>query len=210
MRSRFRLNLKLATIEESLLYCLNALGCERGETLVDSTEYHFMLTEVCDALTEGITIRRPKCGLLFTGQFGTGKTTLMLVLRKFFDLLKGIPSAWVYQGIDSLDSAYIRAEDFRYPLTSYEKFLEAATAPILFLDNLGKELENPTGDNLAVELVKNLIHLRYDMRLFTLISTPFDGQSLRETYGNQLASIINDGYSFIQMDFRPFRKQSRQ
>lgn len=207
MRSRFQLNLKLATIEESLLICLNALGCERGESFVDSSEYHFMLMEVCDAITDGITIKQAKSGLLFTGQFGTGKTTVMLCLRKFFDLLKGIPSAWVYQEIDSLESVYVRAEDFRYPIVSYEKFVEAATAPILFLDNLGKELENPK-DNLAVELVKNLIHLRYDMGLFTLIATQFDGQSLRETYGYQVASIINDGYSIIEMDWRSFRKQS--
>lgn len=205
MKSRFQLNLKAATIEESLLYCLNALGCERGESLVDSTEYHFMLMEVCDALTDGITTKQAKCGLMFTGQFGTGKTTLMLGLRKFFDLLKEIPSSWVYQEIDSLESLYVRAEDFRYPIASYDKFLEAAFSPILFLDNLGIELENPK-DTLAVELIKNLIRLRYDMRLFTLMATPFDWQSLRDVYGNQIASIINDGYSVIEMDWRPFRK----
>lgn len=164
-----------------------------------------MLMEVCDALTDGITIKQAKCGLMFTGQFGTGKTTLMLGLRKLFELLKEIPSSWVYQEIDSLESLYVRAEDFRYPIVSYDKFLEAASSPILFLDNLGIELENPK-DNLAVELVKNLIRLRYDMRLFTLIATPFDWQSLRDVYGNQIASIINDGYSVIEMDWRPFRK----
>lgn len=205
MKSRFQLNLKPTTIEKSLLYCLNALGCERGESLVNSTEYHFMLMEMCDALTDGVIIKKAKCGLMLTGHFGTGKTTLMFGLRKFFDLLKEIPSSWVYQGIDSLDSLYIRAENFRYPIASYEKFLEAASVPVLFLDNLGIELENPK-DTLAVELIKNLIRLRYDMRLFTLIATPFDWQSLREIYGNQIASIINDGYSVIEMDWRPFRK----
>lgn len=206
MKSRFQLNLKQATIEESLLYCLNALGCERGEFLVDYTEYHLTLMKVCYALTDEISVKRAKCGLLFTGQFGTGKTTLMLGLRKFFDLLKKIPAAWLYQEIDSLENIYARVEDFRYPIASHERFIEAASAPILFLDNLGIELENPK-DSLAIELIKSLIRQRYDMRLFTLIATPFDGQSLQDTYGNQFASIINDGYSVIEMDLRPFRKQ---
>ena len=165
-----------------------------------------MLLEICDALTNEMTIRQPKCGLLFSGQFGTGKTTLMLGLRRFFDLLKRTPAAWTYQEIDSLENVYVRAEDFRYSIVSYEKFLEAASAPILFLDNLGIELENPK-DNLAVELIRNLIRLRYDMRLFSMIATPFDKQSIREIYGNQIASIINDGYSVIEFDWKPFRKQ---
>ena len=207
MRSRLQLNLKLATIEKSLLYCLNDLGCKRGEQLINTTEYHLMLLEICDALTNEMTIRQPKCGLLFSGQFGTGKTTIMLGLQKFFDLLKRTPAAWTYQEIDSLENVYVRAEDFRYPIVSYEKFLEAASAPILFLDNLGIELGNPK-DNLAVELIRNLIRLRYDMRLFSMIATPFDKQSIREIYGNQIASIINDGYSVIEFDWKPFRKQS--
>lgn len=206
MKSRLQFNLKLTTIEESLLYCLKALGCERGEHLIDTTEYHIMLLEICDALTNGKTIRHPKCGLLFSGQFGTGKTTLMFGLRKFFDLLKRKPVAWSYQEIESLENIYVRAEDFRYPIASYEKFLEAASAPIMFLDNLGIELENPK-DNLAVELIRNLIRLRYDMRLFSVIATPFDKQSIMEIYGNQIASIINDGYSVIEFDWKPFRKQ---
>lgn len=206
MKSRLQFNLELTTIEESLLYCLKALGRERGEHLIDTTEYHIMLLEICDALTNGKTIRHPKCGLLFSGQFGTGKTTLMFGLRKFFDLLKRKPAAWSYQEIESLENIYVRAEDFRYPIASYEKFLEAASAPILFLDNLGIELENPK-DNLAVELMRNLIRLRYDMRLFSVIATPFDKQSIREIYGNQIASIINDGYSVIEFDWKPFRKQ---
>lgn len=207
MISRLQLNLKLATIEKSLLYCLNDLGCKRGEQLINTTEYHLMLLEICDALTNEMTIRQPKCGLLFSGQFGTGKTTLMLGLRKFFDLLKRTPAAWTYQEIDSLENVYVWAEDFRYPIVSYEKFLKATSVPILFLDNLGIELGNPK-DSLAVELIRNLIRLRYDMRLFTMIATPFDKQSIREIYGNQIASIINDGYSVIEFDWKPFRKQS--
>lgn len=183
MKSRLQLNLKPATIETSLLYCLKDLGGKRGEQMIETTEYHIMLHKICNALTNGMSIKHPKCGLLFSGQFGTGKTTLMLGLRKFFDLLKRTPAAWTYQEIDSLENVYVRAEDFRYPIVSYEKFLEAASVPILFLDNLGIELGNPK-DNLAVELIRNLIRLRYDMRLFSMIATPFDKQSIREIYGN--------------------------
>lgn len=189
------------TIEESLIYCLISLGCEHGEYLFDSTEYHSLLKGISQMLTSN----QEKCGIMFTGQFGTGKTAIMSALRKFFDLLKNVPSAWAYQEINSLDNAYIRAEDFRYPIVSYEKFCEAAATPILFLDNLGIELDTPK-DDLAVALIKNLIRLRYDMRMFTLIATPFDIQSIREVYGNQIASIITNCYSIIELDWMPFRK----
>lgn len=202
MKSRFQLNLKPATIEESLIYCLNSLGCERGEYLIDNTDYHNMLINISNALT----CNSWKSGLLFTGLFGTGKTTIMLSLRKFFDLLKESPSAWTYHEIESLDSAYVRAEDFRYPIVSHEKFLEAASVPVLFLDNLGLEI-GPPKDSLAVELIKNLIRFRYDMRLFTLIATPFDGESIREAYGNHILSILNDGYSALELDWSSFRNQ---
>ena len=203
MKSRLHLNLRPETIEESLIYCLNSLGCERGEELIDNTGYHCMLRAISDELVNN----RAKCGLLFTGSYGTRKTTIMLGLRKLFGLLKEAPSAWAYQEINSLDNAYIRAEDFRYPIASYEKFCEAAATPILFLDNLGIESDTP-GDDLAVTLIKNLIRLRYDMRMFTLIATPFDARSIREVYGNQIASIITNSYSIIELDWMPFRKNS--
>lgn len=201
MKSRLHLNLLPATIEESLIYCLNSFGSEIGEYLVDNTEYHYMLRAISSELANN----NAKCGILFTGSYGTGKTTIMQGLRKLLDLLKEVPSAWEYQEINSLDNAYIRAEDFLYPIASYEKFCEAAAAPILFLDNLGIESDTPK-DDLAITLIKNLIRLRYDMRMFTLIGTPFDARSIREVYGNQIASIIANSYSIIELDWMPFRK----
>ncbi|WP_301010912.1 hypothetical protein [Paramuribaculum intestinale] len=201
MKSRFRLNLMPETIEESLIYCLNSLGCERGDYLVDTPDYHSMLM----ILSQKLTGANPKCGLLLSGQFGTGKTTFMFALRKLFHLLNSHPNAWTYQEIDSLESLYLRAEDLRFPIVSYEKFLEAASAPILFLDNLGIELDG-SKDNLAIELIKNLIRLRYDLRMQTVISTPFDWESIREIYGTQIASIMKDGYSAVEFNWMPFRK----
>lgn len=202
MKSRFCLNLMPETIEESLIYCLNSLGCERGEYFVDSADYHLMLV----TLSKELTSAQSKCGLMFYGQFGTGKTTFIFALLKFFKLLSSYPSAWTYQEVDSLESCYLRAEDLRFPIISHEKFLEAASSPILFLDNLGLELDKPQ-DNLAVELIKNLIRLRYDLRMMTIVSTPLDGESIREIYGNQIASIIRDSYSVIEFEWLPFRKQ---
>lgn len=189
------------TIEESLIYCLNSLGCERGDYLVDTPDYHNMLV----ILSQKLTGVNPKCGFLLSGQFGTGKTTFMFALRKLFHLLNSHPSAWTYQEIDSLESLYLRAEDLRFPIVSYEKFVEAASVPILFLDNLGIEQDGPK-DNLAGELIKNLIRLRYDLRMQTVISTPFDWESIREIYGTQIASIMKDGYSIVEFDWMPFRK----
>lgn len=189
------------TIEESLIYCLNSLGCERGEYLVDSTEYQLMLIKVSKELTGAPS----KCGLMFSGQFGTGKTTFMFALLKLFRLLSSQPTAWTYQEVDSLDTCYLRAEDLRFPIVSNEKFLEAASAPILFLDNLGLE-QDSSKDNLAIELIKNIIRLRYDFCMMTIVSTPLDGESIREIYGTQIASIIRDGYSVIEFDWTSFRK----
>lgn len=201
MKSRFQLNLKPATIEESLIHCLNSVGCGRGETLYESTEYHNALVELSVMLTS----RTSRSGILFTGQFGTGKTTLMLAIRKLFEQLGNCPSAWSYQEVNSLENLYARAEDFRFPIVSYDKFTEAASAPILFLDNLGIETDTPE-DALAVGLIKNLIRLRYDLRLLTVIATPLDGQSIREVYGNQIASIMGTSYFVLGFDWEPFRK----
>lgn len=201
MKSRFQLNLKAATIEESLILCLNSVGCERGERLHYSTEYHNTLVEFSVMLTSSNSLS----GILFTGQFGTGKTTLMLAIQKLFELLGNCPSAWSYQEINSLGNLYVRADDFRFPIVSYDKFTEAVTAPVLFFDNLGIETDTPE-DALAVGLIKNLIRLRYDFRLLTVISTPLDRQSIREVYGNQIASIIGESYFVLGFDWEPFRK----
>lgn len=201
MKSRFRLNLTTATIEAALVHCLNAVGCERGDELLDTADYHNALLGIAECLKTG----KSKCGFLFFGRFGTGKTTTMLAIRKFFDLLKNISAAWEYQEIDSLESSYIRAEDFRHPIASISVIEQAAKAPVLFFDNLGMETEAPK-DSLSSEMIKNLLRLRYDLRMLTFVSTPLDAQNLREIYGSQILSIMRSNYCVIEFDWEPFRK----
>lgn len=188
-KSRFRLLLEPKTIEEALTRCFYAVGSERGTDIVIDECDKRALAHIAETLTNPESL----IGFVFSGSYDSGKTTFMLVFQKFLSLLKNHPKAWEYQEINSLDCKFIRAEEFRYPLASYETFEEAAKAPVLFLDNLGYE-EECANERLAKTLVKTLIRFRSDNRLLTLIATPFDPQTIRETYGIEVAHRLFADY----------------
>lgn len=183
--------------------CLNSVGNEIGENItVPGPEYSTMLLNFQRELLKlGNT-----CGYLFSGSFGTGKTILLIAIRQLLDLLKGVPSAWSYQSIGSLEWDFMKATEMRFPIASQERFRIAATAPVLFIDDLGMEGGSEDG-GLAIELMKMLIQFRYDARMLTFIATPYDMTTIQEVYGNRIASIINSAYFSYEFDWPTLRRR---
>lgn len=201
MRSRFCLKLRPETIEESIIHCLSFIGFRCGEDSRFPIETQLSLTDIAAALSTG----KYDGGYLFSGRSGTGKTGIMLAVKEFLELLRKIPDSWEYPGINSIDSMYVRASDFCHPAISYEVFKDAAAIPVLFLDNLGYEIDGARATHTK-EPVKELISARYYRRLITFIATPFDLQSIRETYGSHTASIIAENYYIVESERNPLKQ----
>ena len=201
MKSRLCLNLRPETIEESLIHCLASIGCRRGEDYSFPIEIQLTLTDIAVALSTG----KYGAGYLFSGRSGTGKTGIMLAVKEFIDLLSAIPDSWEYRGIDSIDSMYVCTAGFCQPVFSYEVFKDAAAIPVLFLDNLGHEIDGAHAAQTK-EAVKELLSMRYYRRLLTFIATPFDLRSIREIYGCNTASIIAENYYIGEFEWNPLSK----
>lgn len=204
MRNPFCLKLRQKTIEESLVHCLTYIGCRRDENFRFTIEIQLTLTDIAAAISTG----KYDGGYLFSGRRGSGKTSIMLALKEFLELLRIIPDSWEYPRINSIDSIYVRATDFCHPAISYEVFKDAAAIPVLFLDNLGYEIDGARASHTK-EQIKELISVRYYRRLLTFIATPFDLQSIKETYGHHTASIIAENYYISEFECNPLKQVLR-
>lgn len=177
------------TVDESLIHCLTTIGNQRGENIPVSTGLQLAAKTIAVAITTGKYVG----GYLFSGKIGSGKTSIMLAINEFLTLLRKIPTSWEYSGINSLESLYVNAEDFQHTSVLYEISKVATTIPVLFLDNLGYEIDG-VNSQIAVKSVRNLIMERSRRGLISFISTSFDIQSVREIYGSRVASIISENY----------------
>lgn len=200
-RSRFYLYLMPQTVNESLIHCLSALGRQRGEDFQASTELQLAATTIAVAITTGKYVD----GYLFCGKSGSGKTSMMLAINEFLTLLRKFPTSWKYNGINSIESLYVNAEDFQHPSVLYEINKVETAIPVLLVDNLGYEIDG-VNSQVAVKSISKLIMERYGRGLLTFISTPFDIQSIREIYGSRVASIISENYHIEEFECNTFRK----
>lgn len=188
MRSRFCLKLKLVTIEEALTRCLLSVASERGVSVAITDNDKSMIGQI----TKSLENPGERIGFVFSGPFKSGKTTLMLTIERLFNVVGKYTDAWEYQSENSLDTLFLRANELR----RYETV--AMDASVLFLDNLGYE-ENGRDGAYSVEAVKNLLHYRSDNRLLTVIGTPYDSQSIQETYGVDLGNILATEYFWCKL-----------
>lgn len=169
-----------------------------GKQFISSPELEGVISTLCQNLTAENERRQ---GQLFTGNYGTGKTTLLLALRNLFNLFQ----SWVeYEETTPAEPFYARAEEFRYPFLTLDHFLTAAKAPILLLDNLGNEFDD-TDPVQSVSVIKNLISLRCDLGLPTFVASVYDIESLGEIYGNRIASIFKCEYDTYEFDWLSHR-----
>lgn len=124
----------------------------------------------------------------------------MFAMQRMFDLFKEFPEAWSYQEIDSLENIYIRVEELGYAFVTPREFHKAASAPILFIDNLGC-VQSEGEVSLSENLLTTLVRLRSDLALVTVIASEIDIPEIAQTYGDRLAGIINSRYHVYDRDW---------
>ena len=115
--------------------------------------------------------RQPQAWLMFTGNYGTGKTHLAAAIANF-QAQRGYPAMFIVVP-DLLD--HLRATFSPDARTSFDqRFEEVRTAPLLALDDLGTESATPW----AREKLYQIINHRYVAKLPTVITASVSPEDL--------------------------------
>ncbi len=176
--------------------------CEFGDFTLDK------IWQVAKILTS----TNPKFGIIFTGQVGNGKTTLLHAVNSAAMYLADrgdIDSAnYGYQYKSDFGMAFFNAKQLvQIAKTDWKRLETISKKPMLAIDELGEEPTTVLEYGNALNPIIDLIEQRYNLQLFTAITTNLDPKEISEKYGVRIADRFREMLSIVVFgDEKSFRK----
>lgn len=211
------------TIPLSEQECLTVLtACYKYEVAIhggrydDSGVQNTLLSQVARFLVHPAH----RTGMIFMGQPGCGKTTMMLAVKLLVSRLKLhddlAPSTETYA--QATISEYDARDLLRYYDRSYEYFCQIKSKGMVAIDDLGEEQKGNVKYGQLSFPINEFIEYRYSRMLFTLITTnlPFDGFEdddgnlvfgIRDVYGERFSDRLRESLLPVVFDRPSFRKR---
>lgn len=201
MRSRFSLQMSFEDAKKALSVAV--------EVEVKSRYGTFELTEDVDSqlskMAKWLVSKNQKCGMMFCGGVGNGKTTLMKAFQNLLNTLnirnENDTEGYRPYGIRIVDAKSI-VEKYQ---TNRHEFVGMKRCDMLGIDDLGNEqLEILEYGNVYTPVV-DLLSARYENQLFTIVSTNLTPSQIRERYGERIADRFNEMMERIVFKNSTFR-----
>ena len=198
MRPRF----KFPIVEEELIRYLQA-------AIMEEVEYRHRTFEPSDSLNERIRKMaqwlandNTKNGMMLCGTCGNGKTTFIKAAQKLFNLFR-LPDNY---NNSTFGIKLITAKDIVYLYKSnFKSWKDLAKSPMIVIDDLGCEPTELLDFGNVSNPVIDLLSIRYDEQLTTLISTNLTPAEIRAKYGDRIADRLNEMVERIHFDNATFR-----
>lgn len=158
------------------------------------------------AMAEALTAEEPKFGLWLYGEPGNGKTTLMRAFMQVFHFLKDrrhfafMGEYWkpVLRFKTAKEIVDIRKEKPR-------DFYDLAEEYVLCIDDVGTEpAEIQDFGNIITPMV-DLLLVRYDMRLFTIVTSNIAPEKIKERYGARISDRCREMFVPIRFNGPTYR-----
>lgn len=142
-------------------------------------------------------------GLMWTGPFGPGKTTLAMITAKYL-----LRAGWNVQCtslgdiVEAIQNSWSEADAGEPVLERYRR------ADFLFIDDVGKEHRGQSG--FVQTVFDNLIRTRTQHRLPTFITTNHTKSELEDTYGGSVVSLLEGKIIPIVVNGRDIRRTDQR
>lgn len=168
------------TADDLASYLLTAYRYEvssRGKQYIDSDETVKAIIAIADCLTNP----HEKCGLMFSGNVGNGKSTMMRALQRTFNWLRSSGLASENTGMRIFQAKDI-ASDMQWP----DDFDTIRRYTGIALDDLGVEPnEEIIFGNVRTPVI-DLLEYRYQNQLFTVVTTNLTKEQRKAKYGERI------------------------
>lgn len=170
------------------------LARQAAEQFVDSFTDHFVSEKRAKAGLFPEDRSNIGKGMLFYGRNGTRKTTLASIVLT--EVLYRYPKAEVFY-IRLSDWKTAKTDTFTKEITervvAAKRTLESVSkAHLLVLDDIGQEYRTTTG--FTESELHELLRLRYEAALPTIVTTNIDTESFARVYGDSFDSFRHDAF----------------
>lgn len=153
----------------------------------------------CEHLPEALKAGQ---GIIFSGEHGTGKTTLTCLIGKH-----AIDSGYTVKYIPVAKIIDMLMEGFGD--RAYKQNLDTILERVefLLLDDIGKEFQGAKGQlNTMVKLTLDTkLRERVNRNLVTIASTNHNAKTIQEQYGESVLSVIYGSCRFVKVEGGDFR-----
>ncbi len=141
-----------------------------------------------------------KFGLMFCGQCGNGKTTMVRAMQTAINSLGNNNYFKEPTALTSVD-----AKDYVLRSRDLHELENLRSKKMLFLDDLGREPAEVLEYGNRLNPVTDLIEYRYDKQLFTGFTTNLTPKEIREVYGDRVADRFNEMLEVIVFENKSYR-----
>lgn len=191
------MNLAKDMMVKYLKVAYHGVTATRGGDFLNDADTLDHIDKVADLLTGN----SPKWGLIFFGDTGNGKTTLMLTLQKVVNWLAETPAIPGNVGL-----RIVNAKDIHKAGDNKKRFQLLCNDDLLGIDDLGAEpTEEMEFGNVTTPVI-DLLEYRYSRQLFTVCTTNLAPSGLRDKYGNRIADRCREMFVKIVFKNQSFRK----
>lgn len=200
IRKRFRLPQTKEQVIHGLLASCMAEVEYRGMQYKPSDETNRQLERVATWLTEG-----NKVALLISGKCGNGKTTLA---RAIMGLVNYTDPRNSYG--DRISMYMVNAKDVVEQSKGHDEkqrqlYKNHCTTDMLAIDDLGTEPTEVLQFGNISNPITDLLSIRYDKQLFTVITTNLTPEQLKEKYGERVYDRLKEMACVLAFKNNSFR-----
>lgn len=152
-------------------------------------EMNRYVAQQAEMMADCLTADNSNFGVLLCGGCGNGKSTFVKAFQQILNQLnlksEDYRHTWNMRIMDARTIANLCK-------SSYKEFEELRTLKMLAVDDLGTEpLEMLDYGNVLSPMV-DLLTKRYDLQLFTIVTTNLTPQEIRTKYGDRIADRLNE------------------
>lgn len=153
-------------------------------------------------LAKFLTSENHKFGIMFCGICGNGKTTLLYAFQSAINLLS---RHGAFED-GNTGMMIIDAKEIAQYAKDFQRFRDLKTKPMIAIEDMGREATEILDFGNILNPVIDLIEFRYNMQLFTAITTNLTSEQVKEKYGKRIADRFNEMLEVIIFSNTTYRK----
>ncbi|MGN1387624.1 MAG: hypothetical protein ACI4XS_13575 [Bacillus sp. (in: firmicutes)] len=152
-------------------------------------------------------------GLILSGLVGGGKTT---IVRAIQNMINNISDNFINIEVNPYSTgtkSTLRIENATSILDVYNsreiRFNELCSTPLLAIDDLGVEPTEQMQYGNIISPICRLLEKRYDLRLFTIITTNLTPPEITSKYGQRIGDRLSEFKYIIFKNDESFRRYDK-